>query len=176
MNSEDQQKIQALLDGELSPAEARELSGLIQRDPAAAALLAELKNTRQTLQSAESRRSVPETREFYWSKIEREIQRQPLSSPARPASSLLSKLRLLILPAAAVTALVIVALAGHFYPAPPPVAQTKTAEADTPAIETAMASTDATTYRDAREGTTLVWFSDTTRNAPASVPKPTGPN
>jgi hypothetical protein len=31
---------------------------------------------------------------------------------------------------------------------------------DTPAVETTLASAAATTYRDAGEGTTLVWFSD----------------
>jgi len=36
------------------------------------------------------------------------------------------------------------------------------ADIDTPVVETTLASAAATTYRDAGEGTTLVWFSDDT--------------
>jgi anti-sigma factor RsiW len=169
MNLEEQLKLQALLDGELPPAEASEVSGRIGRDPAAAALLAELKHTRQTLQQAESPRRLQESRELYWSKIERDLRRFSPPSPARSESGLFFKLRLLILPTAAVAALIIVTLAGHFYPQP--VVQRKTADADATTVEPALASTDAMTYRDASEGTTLVWFSDKT----ATV-KPTGTN
>jgi anti-sigma factor RsiW len=160
MNLEEQLKLQALLDGELPPAEACELSAAIDRDPAAAARLAVLKQTRQSLQQAEFPRPLPESREFYWSKIERDLRRLSPPSPARSESGLFSKLRLLVLPAAAVAALIIVALAGHYYPQP--VAQRTAADADAPTVEPALASTDATTYRDASEGTTLVWFSDKT--------------
>ena len=41
MNWEEQLKLQALLDGELPPDQARALSALVERDPAAADLLAE---------------------------------------------------------------------------------------------------------------------------------------
>ena len=40
-------------------------------------------------------------------------------------------------------------------------------------VETALADSDATTYRDASEGTTLVWFSD---NAPDTGKAPTAVN
>jgi len=76
MNQEQQLKLQAFLDGELAGSEAREILAWTQRDREAAALLAELKNTRQALLKAEPPLSLSESREFFWSKIEREIQRQ----------------------------------------------------------------------------------------------------
>ena len=75
MTNEQQLKLQAFLDGELPEREAREILAWTQRDRDAAALLAELKNTRQVMQKSEPHLSVPESREFFWSKIEREIQR-----------------------------------------------------------------------------------------------------
>jgi anti-sigma factor RsiW len=172
MTLEEQLKLQAWLDGELPPDQAAETSAWVARDPAAAALLAELKHTRQQLRSAESPPALPETREFYWSKIERDIQRSAARSPVRAESGLLGKLRLLILPAAAAAALAVVIWAGHFYPSPG--LPLKTADADTPVVETALASMDATTYRDAREGTTLVWFTDAPRTGPAVPSAPGG--
>ena len=47
MTNEQQLKLQAFLDGELPEREAREILAWTQRDSAAAALLAELKNTRR---------------------------------------------------------------------------------------------------------------------------------
>jgi hypothetical protein len=150
------------------------MSAWVARDPAAADLVAELRHTRRQLRSVEDAPALPETREFYWSKIERDIQGSAARSPAQAESGLLGKLRLLILPTAAAVVLTVVIWAGHLYPAP--VVPAKTAEADTPAVETALASMDATTYRDAREGTTLVWFTDTPRKAPPVTPAPGGPN
>ncbi len=75
MTHEQQLKLQAFLDGELPEREAREILAWTQRDGAAAALLAELKNTRAAMAKSEPHLSVPESREFFWSKIEREIQR-----------------------------------------------------------------------------------------------------
>ena len=39
-----------------------------------------------------------------------------------------------------------------------------------------MANSDATTYRDASEGTTLVWFSSAADDNPAQNKKPTAIN
>jgi len=141
MTPEEQMKLSALLDGELPPDEARALSAQVEGDPAAAALLAELRTTRQTLRSIEVPVPIAESREFYWSKIAREIERHERRSPARPQSGLLAWLRLLVLPAAVVVVLVIVGFALHFHaqpgtpvatgsqPAPP--AEPKLAGADT---------------------------------------------
>lgn len=75
MNQEVELKLQAYLDGELSAAETREVSALMERDAEARALFTELQQTSVALKSNELERSLPESREFFWSKIEREIQR-----------------------------------------------------------------------------------------------------
>ena len=72
-NHDDQLKLQAHFDGELPEPEARAVANWLARDREAVALLAELRNTRKALKGFESDIKLPETREFYWSKIEREI-------------------------------------------------------------------------------------------------------
>ncbi len=174
MNLEQQLKLQAFLDGELPEHEAREVLVWTQRDREAAALLAELKNTRQAMAKSEPHLSVPESREFFWSKIERKIQRQePQALP--PDVSIFATLRCFLLPAGTIAAVVIAGLLAHFNaPVPAPKAVVETvADADTPTVETTLADSDATTYRDTSEGTTLVWFS---ANAPAKGKAPTAIN
>ena len=83
-----QLKIQAFLDGELSEAEAREIAALIAADAEASALHTELKNTRRALMGAEADIKVPETREFYWNRISREISRLEHTPAGKPAPSL----------------------------------------------------------------------------------------
>jgi anti-sigma factor RsiW len=83
MTNEQQLKLQAFLDGELPEREAREILAWTQRDSAAADLLAELKNTRAAMAKSEPHLSLPESREFFWSKIEREIQRSNRSQLPR---------------------------------------------------------------------------------------------
>jgi anti-sigma factor RsiW len=155
MNWEQQLKLQAFLDGELPEREAREILALTQRDAAAAALLAELKNTRQAMAKAEPHLSVPESREFYWSKIQREIERLEPRAAAAPAASIFTTLRRLLVPAGAFAALAIALLVAypHFHPAG------NTTIAETSEVETTLADTDAVTYRDEQESTTLVWLS-----------------
>ena len=173
MTKEQQLKLQAFLDGEMPEREAREILAWTQRDSAAAALLQELKNTRQAMVNSEPHLSVPESREFFWSKIEREIQRLEPHPAAAPEPSVFAALRRWLLPAAAVSALVIAGLIANFH-APPAVVQT-VADADAPSVETTLANSDATTYRDASEGTTLVLFSYAD-DSPAQNKKPTAIN
>ena len=83
MSEEQQLKLQAFLDGELSENDSREVAAWLARDADATALVGELRNTRQALAGFEPALKVPESREFYWSKIQREIQhREPETVPA----------------------------------------------------------------------------------------------
>ena len=174
MNQEQQLKLQAFLDGELPEREAREILAWTQRDSAAAALLAELKNTRSAMVNSEPHLSVPESREFFWSKIEREIQRLEPHPAAAPEPSAFAVLRRWLLPAVAVGALVIAGVIVHFNA--PTAAMQTLADADATTVETTLANSDATTYRDASEGTTLVWFSYAADDNPAQNKKPTAIN
>jgi hypothetical protein len=75
MRLEDQLKLQAYLDEELSEHERRAVASWLAKDPEAQALLAELQAAKITLASNEPEIQLPESREFYWSKIVREIDR-----------------------------------------------------------------------------------------------------
>lgn len=68
-------KLQAYLDGELTGREAQTVASLIENDAEARALFAELQQTRSLLKANEPEFRLPESREFFWSKIEREIAR-----------------------------------------------------------------------------------------------------
>src|ERR1044071_8212205 len=118
MTEEQQLKLQSFLDGELPEAEAREMISLIARDEEAKALHAELKNTRQAIKSSEANVRLPESREFFWSKIEREIQRlEPVSEP-KASVSLFDYLQRLLVPMSA-AAIILIAGFIAFRPAAP---------------------------------------------------------
>jgi anti-sigma factor RsiW len=83
MKFDQELKIQGYLDGELSARESREVEALLASDSQAQALLSELKMTRSVLLKNEPEIKLPETREFYWSKIERQIE---AAAPAEAAA------------------------------------------------------------------------------------------
>jgi anti-sigma factor RsiW len=83
MNCETEIKLQAYLDGELSPDEAREMMRALDQDSEARALYRELQWAKELLSGNELEFKVPETREFYWSKIQREILRQSEAATVR---------------------------------------------------------------------------------------------
>ncbi len=66
-------KLQALVDGELDAREVREVVALLAQDAQSAALMQELKWTKGALVGNDAELALPETREFFWSKIERTI-------------------------------------------------------------------------------------------------------
>jgi anti-sigma factor RsiW len=66
-------KLQAYLDGELSGRAARRVAAWLAQDPEAQALANELRQTKALLAGYEPDARVPESREFYWSKIARAI-------------------------------------------------------------------------------------------------------
>jgi anti-sigma factor RsiW len=68
MNHNLELKLQAWLDGELSAPEARRIGQEIAGDMEASRLTAELQAIKSTLAGNEVALTVPETREFYWSK------------------------------------------------------------------------------------------------------------
>ena len=85
MNHQEQLKLQAYLDGELSSRQARRFAEYLAQEPAAQELLAELRQTRSVLSAHDPELKVPQSREFYWAQIERSL--QSLASAAQPAST-----------------------------------------------------------------------------------------
>src|SRR5258708_8407957 len=110
MDNDSQLKLQAYLDGELPEKEAKAVANWLAKDSEAVALFGELRNTRQALTGFEVGIALPESREFYWSKIAREIRvmEQPKPEPARV--SLLAAGRRLLMPASAIAGVAFAAL------------------------------------------------------------------
>src|SRR6185312_2828898 len=139
--------------GELPESDSREVAAWLARDADATALLGELKNTRNALKQFESPVKLPESREFYWSKIKREIERTtPEAAPAEKAS-LFTWFRRALMPLGTVAALALVALIAlhSYYGTPHPIPMT--------ANVVLGAEASAFTYRDDAQDMTVVWLS-----------------
>jgi hypothetical protein len=161
MTEEQQLKLQALLDGEdgvLPETEAREITALLARDADAVALWSELKNTCNALKGFETPGTagasptvkLPESREFYWSKIKREIERSTSAATPPQTVSLFTRLRRIMMPLGAVAILALVGIiALHaFSGGQRPIA-----------VNSMLADAGAFTYRDESQGMTVVWLS-----------------
>ena len=151
MTHEQQLKLQAFLDGELPEKEARDMAALVARDAAAADLVAELRNTRRALAGSEPGLKVPESREFYWSKIEQAIERQEPAPEPAVTVSFLARVRRFLVPAGATAALVIVVAVAFLQLG-------KTGVLSQSESETTSADAGTFTYQDDAHGTTLVWL------------------
>jgi anti-sigma factor RsiW len=151
MTQETQFKLQAYLDGELSITERAEVETLLRQDEFARNLLTELSQTARVLGACAPEIKVPEAREFYWSKIQREIDLGPTPASA-PAVSFGTWLRRLLVPAGAVAGLAIAVMLSL----PRESAATN--------FFTASGDAVAFTYENYNTGTTLVWldFADET--------------
>jgi anti-sigma factor RsiW len=147
-------KLQAYLDGELPSGEARRAAELVEKDPEARALFEELRGAKILLAGNQPELQVPESREFYWSKIAREIGRQDSVPTVAPAGAQRWWLRLLA-PAGAVAALVLgvtLALNPSFGPKSGWATLAEGQEIDTPLEETSSIS-----FRSEAAGMTVVW-------------------
>lgn len=82
MNTELQLKLQSWVDGELAASEARQMAALVEQDVEACALAAELRMTHGFLVGNEPQVKLPESVDFHWSKIRREIERQEAAGVA----------------------------------------------------------------------------------------------
>lgn len=148
---ESQLQLQAYLDGELPEAGRREVEAWLTHDPEARALLAELRQTDAALAGADCDVKLPESREFYWSKIEREIRRREAAARPPEASTVWSWMALWrrwLVPAAALAVLTLAFVLG------PVLLSGRPHE-----LEVVLATGNSTTYRDHARGMTLVWFS-----------------
>jgi hypothetical protein len=84
MNVEQQLKLQAWVDGELPEAEARQIAAFAQNESDAHALAQELRLTKGFLAGNEPEVKLPESADFYWSKIRREIESVEKAANATP--------------------------------------------------------------------------------------------
>jgi anti-sigma factor RsiW len=151
MDEQQQLKLQAYLDGELAASERREVEAWLARDPDATALLAELRQTGAVFKAFEAELKLPESREFFWSKIERGIRQEPRQAPTASRPSWLAAWRRLLVPVSAAAALALVLVVSLQVDLSGP--------AHSIELEMTLQNGNATTYRDQNQGMTLVWFS-----------------
>ena len=155
INHETEVKLQACLDGELSPGEATTLEKLIAGDPDARSLFEELRATRTLLAGNELDLKLPDKREFYWSKIRRQIELEERRTPAGDGPKAVSApwVRFLT-PAGALAALVVlVVIALKNSDASP----SELALEDSHEIETPLEETSSFSFRSEAAAMTVVW-------------------
>jgi anti-sigma factor RsiW len=138
-------KLQAWLDGELPPAEAEAVAASVEQDPALRLLAEELSATKQLLRGSELERRLPESREFFWSRIEREIRpRESLARPERsPWRTWLFRLATPTAIAAALAALLVLP---------------DRSIVSTAVVESPLEDVGSVTFRSEAEGMTIVWI------------------
>ncbi len=146
-------QIQALVDGELTSQEAAEVRRQLSSDPVSLALHDELVLTRQVVRENEATAAVPESRDFYWSKIARGIEAQERLAPVAPRRpSLLQLLARWVVPAAAVIALTLFLASRttsgiHLF-----------ARHSANEVETQLEDTSLFDFHDPKTGMTVVWL------------------
>jgi anti-sigma factor RsiW len=155
MNNDLQLKVQAWLDGELPDDEARRIGEWVANDAEASGLAAELGCLKQAMSGNEVAASLGESREFYWSKIERQIQREAALANPRP-TPWYARWRRYLAPAMGVAAFACLAVMA-------------VKQAATPTFDEISSTTDsmeAVTFHDQSSQMTVVWLQD---NSPSPV-------
>jgi anti-sigma factor RsiW len=151
MNHQAQLRLQAWLDGELPAAEAQAAAAWVQLDPEASALALELSGTKAALLGNELERTLPESREFYWSKIERDIARAQTRTLAGGRPAWLTGWVRFLAPAGLLAALALMVFA-PMLPWRHGATLVSTAE-----IESPLDDISSFTFRSESEGMTVVW-------------------
>jgi hypothetical protein len=155
MKHELELKVQAWLDGELPDREARRMGEWIARDSQAAALAAELGSVKQAMFRQESAGSLGESREFYWSKIQRQIERES-SVPRTEMRPWFARWHKYMAPLTGVAALAVVLLMAVVRHGAPKFDE----------ISSTGEGMEAVTFHDQSAQMTVVWLQD---NSPATA-------
>lgn len=164
MNSPKELQVQAYLDNELTPGEARQVASLLNSDPEAREMYRVLKETKAIVRENEPQLRLQESRDFYWSKIQRELERQE-RAPAQVAQTPFWIRLMAPLAGAVALCAVLLSISGPGAgPAPAMRASsavTGAGEAVGPMHEGEVVVPDMTaiTFRSEREGVTVVWVS-----------------
>lgn len=87
MNWDQQLELQAWVDGELSAGDARRVAAFAAADGDACLLADELRMSKAFISSNEIEVKIPETREFYWSQVQRRIESAELVRESSPGLS-----------------------------------------------------------------------------------------
>jgi hypothetical protein len=87
MKQEDRLKIQAWLDGELAPQESGKMADLVDLDSEAKSAAEELKILKNLLKSGENEAKIEDSRDFYWSQVQRQIESEKLTAAREPSQT-----------------------------------------------------------------------------------------
>jgi anti-sigma factor RsiW len=146
----DQLRLQAYLDGELSASEAKEVSDVLANDAESAALVTEVRQTSQALAGFEEGLKLPESREFFWSKVQRGIKSQENRAERSAPVPWSVRLRRFLVPASGLAVIALLAL----------VATKESGGGSTNAsVETSLADGGGVVYHDFSARATFVWLS-----------------
>lgn len=164
-NLERELKLQAYLDGELPATEAAEVERWLDADAQMLALSKELRWTKTAIQAGEKAVKCPETREFYWSKIERAIELEEHKAE-RETKVTVPFWRKLLLPIGALAALVLTLsmLQTPTDPNSKPSPVAKEIQRAMAEVEPVNDSMGAVTFTDQSAGVTLIWHYDRSGN------------
>ena len=160
MNHDQELKLQSYLDGELSVRESKQVAEWIAKDNDARLLYEELKMAKTAVLDNEPQMKLPESREFFWSKIEREIQRQE-AQPVREESglSLVGWLHRFLVP---ISAAAVVAVIGV-------VMISKSARFDTASVETLNEEMGSISFRSEADRMTVIYLYDRSTESPMEL-------
>jgi anti-sigma factor RsiW len=153
---ETQLKVQSYLDRELDAGQAKEMADFLAKGSEAHRLLEELKATRVLLSGNEPSVSVPESREFYWSKIARAIEHQATPVRREHRRSPVSWWGWLVPVSAAAMLVLILSSGGQFGSGLH--SRTGTA-AEAPEIDSPLDDASVISFHSATEGMMVVWIS-----------------
>ena len=84
VKQEDRLKIQAWLDGELAPQESAIIADLVDSNLEAKAVADELETIQNILKSGENGAKLEDSRDFYWSQIQRQIESEESTATKEP--------------------------------------------------------------------------------------------
>lgn len=157
MNKDTLLEVQAYLDNELSPGEARKIAEAISRDPETRAIYNELKDTKEILTTTgEVPLRVQDTRDFYWSQVQRRITAEEKTAPTRRAPSWWLRLAA---PLAGAVALFAVLLSIVNPPDQQVATNSPASVGPSMQVEHTAPGVSTVTFRSEMDGLTVVWVS-----------------
>jgi hypothetical protein len=160
MNSDTQLKVQAYLDNELSPGEARKIAPMLSSDRDLQELYGELRSTKETLRANEPEVKLGESREFYWSQIQRRIATAEPELAPRTARPLWMRLLAPLAGTAALFALLLAVMnsSTRIAPTRPDSIASNAIRPLHGEVEDLAEEVSSVTFRSEENGVTVVWL------------------
>jgi negative regulator of sigma E activity len=162
MNRDFELKLQAWVDGELPDEEAREVASLAQADHVAQGLVTELRLTKGFLTGNEPETALPESHDFHWSKIRREIERLDREEAPAPSLPWATAWRRMLAPLSGVALVALVTVVSlNLFRHP----QTDDALANLVEVENPSEHIGSISYKSQAENMFVVWLYDKENDA-----------